>query len=138
MQIVLPMAALAIWTLLVLGLVPIVRVRASRQGRTHVKDYRYGESANVPGDVALPNRNYMSLLELPVLFYVACLVQMASGREDIVMLALAWAFVAARIAHSLVHLSYNNVLHRLAVFATGVALVLVMWLRLIWLVLEQG
>ena len=99
--ILLPMCVLAIWTILVLGLVPIRRVAASRAGRTHVKDYRYGESANVPGDVSLPNRNYMNLLELPVLFYAACLALVATKRVDQLYLWLAWAFVAARLVHSL-------------------------------------
>lgn len=71
--IVLPMAVLALWTTCVLLLILIVRARAARAGRVHIKDFRYGESANVPGDVSLPNRDYMNLLELPVLFYGACL-----------------------------------------------------------------
>ena len=38
-------------------------------------------------------------------------------------IALAWAFVVLRIAHSLIHLSYNRVVHRLAAFtASNVAL----------------
>jgi hypothetical protein len=131
-QIILPMGVLAIWTLMVLTLVPIVRVRATVGGRTHVKDYRYGESGNVPGDVSLANRHYMNLLELPVLFYVACLTLLAANLYDETMLWLAWAFVVVRIAHSFVHLTYNNVLHRLAVFATGALIVLVMWVRLVW------
>jgi hypothetical protein len=38
-----------------------------------VEDFKFGESARVPGNVSVPNRNLMNLLELPVLFYVACL-----------------------------------------------------------------
>ena len=37
-------------------------------------DFRYGESARVPGEVSIPNRNYMNLLELPVLFYAICVI----------------------------------------------------------------
>ena len=130
--ILLPMCVLAIWTILVLGLVPIRRVAASRAGRTHVKDYRYGESANVPGDVSLPNRNYMNLLELPVLFYAVCLALVATKRVDQLYLWLAWAFVAARLVHSLVHIGYNNVLHRLVAFGLGVMIVQAMWGRHLW------
>lgn len=128
--IVLPMAVLAIFTLFILALTALTRVRATAQGRTHIKDYRYGESPNVPGDVSLINRNYMSLLELPVLFYVAGLIDVAAGRNDEVLFWLAWAFVGLRLAHSFVHLAYNNVLHRFVVFAAGVTVVLVMWVRI--------
>jgi hypothetical protein len=44
--------------------------------------------------------------------------------------ALAWGFVIARVLHSLVHLLYNDVLHRLAVFSVGVIVLGAMWVRL--------
>jgi len=128
--ILLPACALALWTIVVLGLVPFRRVSASLAGRTHVKDYRYGESANVPGDVSLANRNYMNLLELPILFYFVCLSLVATNRVDQTYVYLAWAFVAMRVVHSLVHLTYHNVLHRLMVFAVGNILIAVVLLRL--------
>ena len=38
--------------------------------------------------------------------------------------AVLWAFVVLRVVHSLIHLSYNRVVHRLAAFtASNVALV---------------
>ena len=67
----LPMAILALWTMTVLLLVPIARFKAGRQGLVSADDFRYGESARVPDSVRLPNRNFMNLLEVPVLFYVA-------------------------------------------------------------------
>lgn len=133
--IVLPMATLAIWTLLILSLIPVVRIRAARSGRVGAKDFRYGESTSVPGDVSLPNRAYMNLLELPVLFYIACLVVLATKRDDVWVLSLAWAFVASRIAHSLIHLLYNDVLHRLVAFGIGVVLTAAIWLWLFVLAL---
>lgn len=131
-EIILPMSVLALWTLLVLALVPFTRMRAAVAKRVHIKDFRYGESPNVPGDVVLPNRDYMNLLELPVLFYAACLTLLATNRVDQTMLALAWVFVASRIVHSLIHLTYNNVLHRGAVFSFGVTIMFAMWSLLLW------
>lgn len=132
-QIVLPMSVLALWTMLVLGLVPLLRFRAGRAGRVHIKDFRYGETANVPGDVSLPNRNYMNLLELPVLFYAASLTVLATNRTDESMVMLAWAFVALRIVHSLVHMTYNNVFHRAVIFGAGMFMVFAMWVKhLVW------
>ena len=65
----LPAMLLMLWTLTVLLLVPIRRVRAVMQQRLTPQDFSHGESANVPPDVALPNRVFMNLLEVPVLFY---------------------------------------------------------------------
>ena len=41
--------------------------------------------------------------------------------------ALAWAYVALRIVHSAIHLSYNRVVHRLAVFALSNAVLGMLW-----------
>jgi hypothetical protein len=109
-----PVAALAALTFAVLLLIPYVRFKAAFQGRVTAKDFRFGESANVPPEVALPNRNLINLLELPVLFYVACVIFYVTSSVDGLALTLAWSYVALRAAHSLVHLSYNNVFHRLA------------------------
>lgn len=136
-EIILPMSVLALWTLLVLLLVPVRRAGATRTGRVDITDFRHGESENVPGDVSIPNRNYMNLLELPVLFYAACLVILASNRYDHVGYTLAWAFVATRIVHSLIHLTYNNVLHRTAAFGAGVVIVAALWINLLLWVLDK-
>ncbi|MBA3810661.1 MAG: hypothetical protein H0X27_03260, partial [Caulobacteraceae bacterium] len=64
-----PMGALALLTFIVQLLIPFRRFRAAAGGRVTVADFRFGESASVPGDVSIPNRNYMNLLELPTLFF---------------------------------------------------------------------
>ena len=76
------------------------------------EDFRYGESARVPPEVAIPNRNMMNLLELPVLFYVACLIYYVTDRVNGAALALAWTYVGLRIAHSAIHVTYNRVRDR--------------------------
>jgi hypothetical protein len=124
-----PVAALVALTFAVLLAIPVARFRAAFRGEVKAKDFRYGESANVPGAVALPNRNLMNLLELPLLFYVVCIALYVTRTVDGLALGLAWAYVGLRAAHSVVHLTYNNVLHRLAVFAAGNVVLLVIWIR---------
>ena len=88
-----------------------------------------GESSAVPEPVRLPNRNYMNLLELPILFYVGCLALYVTDRADAVMCTLAWAYVALRALHSLIHLTYNNVIQRLSVFALSNFVLATLWIR---------
>ena len=126
-----PMAVLALWTLTVLGLVPIARVKAGRAKRIVTSDFRYGESPNVPDDVRLPNRLFMNLLEVPTLFYFACVVFFVTQQVDSLALWLAWGFVALRLLHSAVYLTYNHVPHRAIVFGLGNFVVVAMWVRLL-------
>ncbi|HYG25303.1 MAG TPA: MAPEG family protein [Caulobacteraceae bacterium] len=126
-SIFLPVLALAALTILVLMFAAGKRFRAAGAGHVTPGDFALGESANVPGHVALGNRNYMNLLEIPVLFYVVCLALYVTGTVDGLAMNLAWAYVALRLIHSLVHLTYNNVIHRLAVFAISNFVLTALW-----------
>ena len=121
------MVALAALTFVVLLLIPIARFRAAARGEVTARDFRYGESANVPGPV--PNRNLMNLLELPVLFYIACLAFYVTGTTSASAVYLAWTYVGLRALHTAIHLSYNNVFHRLYAFAASNVVLAVLWIR---------
>jgi hypothetical protein len=124
-----PIAALAGLTFAVLLLIPFQRFKAAGQKRVVANDFKLGESANVPPEVSIPNRNYMNLLELPLLFYVVCLgifvTQAATPRG----VAFAWTYVALRALHSGVHLTYNKVLHRLVFFALSNVVLITLWVQ---------
>lgn len=87
---------------------PFRRIRAVRAGLVRVRDFKFGESAEVPGHVSIPNRNYMNLLELPILFYVVGLMYFVASRVSTVVLILSWAYVAARCVHSAIHLTQQR------------------------------
>jgi hypothetical protein len=127
-----PLTVLVFWTLIVLLQIPLRRFRAALKGEVGPGDFRYGESARVPPHVTLANRNYMNLLELPALFYAGCVVAYVTQHVDHVLVLLAWVYVALRVAHSLVHLSYNDVMHRLTLFALSNFVLLAFWGRLAW------
>ena len=129
-QILKPMLALGALTFAVLLRIPWVRVRAARAGLVTADDFKLGESRSVPSEVQLPNRNYMNLLELPTLFYAACTVLFALRRVGSVELSLAWSYVALRAGHSIVHLTYNHVAHRLCLFASSNVVLGVLWVRI--------
>jgi len=126
-----PVVAMASLTFAVLLLIPVRRFRAGAAGLVAFDDFRYGESARVPPEVAIPNRNMMNLLELPVLFYVACLACYVADRVDSTALTLAWTYVALRIAHSAIHVTYNSVRDRLAVFAASNVALIMLWTNLL-------
>lgn len=125
-----PVCALVLLTFLVLLMIPFRRFRAGFAGKVTYKDFAHGESANVPPEVSIPNRNYMNLLEAPTLFYVACIVAFVAKVVTPGIISLAWAYVGLRVVHSLIHLSYNKVRHRLAFFAASNVVLAVLWVRI--------
>ncbi len=114
-----PMGVLAGITFFVLLFVPARRMFG---GRSEVQNSATGD---IPGGTHNPN--FADLLEMPVLFYIVCLMTILAGRVDDTMLWLARIYVALRAAHSAVHLSYDKRAHRAALFALSNFAVLAMW-----------
>ena len=123
-----PTFALAAWTFLVLLLIPLVRVRSALQREIGPDDFKFGESPSVPSYVSIPNRNFMNLLELPMLFYVVCLLLYVTAGATNQTVEIAWAYVVLRVLHSVIHLSYNHVIHRLVVFSLSNVALVSLWL----------
>ncbi|MDR2173229.1 MAG: MAPEG family protein [Burkholderiales bacterium] len=122
-----PALVLMLWTFLVLVQVPIRRFGAYFFGKRVVADdFKYGESSNVPADVALPNRIFMNLVEVPVIFYALVLIAFVTNEVNHVTVGLAWLYVALRFAHSLIYFTYNRVVHRFAVFTASNLVVITM------------
>ena len=97
-----------------------------------VASLRYYETYNSdmpPEWVERPARTFMNLLEVPLLFYVVCVLMLQTGRWDSVQLSLAWLFVALRYVHAIVYIAINDVPLRFATYAMGCITVTVIWWR---------
>ncbi|ECD4469496.1 hypothetical protein E1A38_25345 [Salmonella enterica subsp. enterica serovar Kisangani] len=103
-----------------------LRIKAVKAGRVSIGQFRLN-TGEIPNDMAQAARNYSNLFETPVLFYIAGTIAIAMDVESLELLIFAWGFVVARLAHSWIHLTYNNVIHRLWAFMAGNFCVLVMW-----------
>lgn len=132
LQILQPAAVLALFTVLVLLLVPIKTAKAIAGKKIGLNDLKLGVSSVGLPDVCIPNRNYMNLLELPMIFYVASLLIFVINKVDVVFIYLAWTYVMLRVIHSGIHLSYNNVLHRGLIFALSNGVLSVIWIRILF------
>ena len=89
------------------------------------------QGEEIPDLVIKTSRNVANLFEVPVLFYTAGVLYVALEISDSVPVTLAWLFVIARVIHTGIHLSYNNVMHRLIVFGLGNLSVLGMWISIV-------
>lgn len=81
--------------------------------------------------------NYSNLFELPVLFYTAILLTLILMIQDSILVILAWAFVISRYLHSLVHITYNKVMHRFSIFLFSSFVLLAFWVRLGWIIMDS-
>lgn len=129
---------LAIFTQVLLSLIVMVIMGRRRFAAARAKEIKMQQFAtmtldNAPESVIAAGRNFTNQFEIPVLFYVASLAALALNQVSLVLVAIAWVFVATRIIHSIVHLTSNHLRSRFRVFLMGCVTVLVMW---IWLLLS--
>jgi len=125
------MFVLVILTMVIMVLTARVRIESVQSGTVPQSYYSLMEGHDIPDFVAKTTRNFNNLFEVPTLFYAGGAVYLALDQAGQLPIISAWIFVAARVMHSIIHLSYNNVLHRLVIFAIGNLSVLVMWLGIV-------
>jgi hypothetical protein len=121
-----PIVALVAWSLVMMAWMYATRFPAMRRKGISLKG-RVGSRPGVLDGVVEDHvqwkaHNYNHLMEQPTLFYAICLVLAVIDRDGGLHgapLVLGWAYVAFRIAHSLVHATTNVVLIRFSLFLAG-------------------
>jgi hypothetical protein len=126
-RLVYPMAAMVLLTACVLVILFRSRVRAVRKGQVSIQYFRIYQGEVESEDSAKPSRHFINLFEAPTLFYAACVTAMVVRDENIAVLALAWIYVAARVAHAFIHLGGNRIRYRLRAYFAGWLALVAMW-----------
>ncbi|MGH8134935.1 MAG: MAPEG family protein [Steroidobacteraceae bacterium] len=80
--------------------------------------------------------NFRNLFEVPVMFYVLCVAIAITGGSTPGLMLAAWIFVGLRALHSLIHVSYNRVVHRFLVYAASTLLLFGMWVMFLQRILQ--
>jgi len=115
----------------VIGIITVtLRIQSVKNGEVKIKYYRTMQGQEVPDMITRTSRCFNNMFELPVLFYVVCTLFIVSNIHSTVAIVLAWLFVLVRVVHTVVHLTYNNVLHRMIIYLVGSALVVALWVHL--------
>ena len=116
---------LAVWVYMYSRRIPFILGRKLTQADMA----KPGELARLsPAAVSNPSDNLKNLFEMPVLFYALVLFLVSTQRVDHWYLAAAWAFVVFRIAHSIVHCTFNLVLLRFSLYLVAS---LALWFMLV-------
>jgi len=126
-NLLLPMFAMVVLTLVVGGITFVTRVRAVMSGRVDIRYFKTFNFGEPPEDVVKTQRHFANLFEVPVLFYAGCLAGMITGTQGTTALAFAWLFVIARVIHAWIHLGSNRTMWRMRAFMIGTFAVSALW-----------
>lgn len=120
MNMLAPMLALIVWTFVIWFWMYATRIPAMAAAKINpakVKDK--SALAALPPRVNWIADNYNHLHEQPTVFYALCVYTHLVGQGDDINVWLAWAYVALRLAHSLVQCTTNFVPVRFYIFAAA-------------------
>ena len=126
-----PMFFMVLLTFAILLFTLRIRLTSVRRVEVSLSYFSMFQGEEIPDLVIKTSRNVANLFKVPILFYTAGVLYVALEMSDSVPVTLAWLFVIARVIHTGIHLSYNNVMHRLIVFGLGNLSVLGMWISIV-------
>ena len=134
----LPLLAQVLLTFIVMYIMG--RKRVDEIKKKNINPQKTNIRANSSGvfkDAATASDNYHNQFETPLLFYVAIMLTLMLMIQDYVIVFLAWAFVGLRYVHSFIHITYNRVMHRFAVFIFSSLVLFALWFRLGWILVNS-
>lgn len=126
-QIFLPCVALVTLTAIVWVRLYVERIGEMRTRHINPQAIATAKESSQALQHVRASDNFSNLFEVPVLFYVLCISLAVTQTVSPLFIWGAWAYVALRAAHSLIHLTYNRVMHRFYAYAASTFLLFIMW-----------
>jgi hypothetical protein len=107
------------------------RVQEMRQKRLHPQEAATSKTMAANLENIQAADNYRNLFETPVLFYALVACAVAAPYAPPWLVIGAWCYFGLRVIHTIIHCTYNNVMHRLAAFAIGFVLLVGLWIAFV-------
>ena len=126
-KLIYPMATMVLLTFIVLAAMLRGRIRAVRTGEASAGFYKTYQEGGEPREAAQFTRHVANMFESPTLFYAACVAGLVTGQNSMVMLVLAWIYVALRAIHAYIHTGSNKLQPRMRVYFASWLVLLGMW-----------
>jgi len=108
------------------------RIASVKSGAVNAQYFKFMEGQEVPEIITKTTRCFNNQFEVPLLFYVGCLLYISLGVESTIGVLFAWVFVLMRYAHAYIHLTYNHLIHRMASFWLAFFSTMGLWLNLLY------
>ncbi len=129
-QILYPLFAMAALTFYITIRLARVRMRAVIQHGLQATYFKYNQGGEPPEFMLRTEQHYVNLFELPVLFYVVCLLAYVTSSVDLLTVLLAWLFVGSRCLHTYIHIRLNKLLKRRRIFIFSTFVLIALWCEL--------
>ena len=117
--ILLPVLTLAFWTFIIFAIMAPARFYFLRMKHPQTAAHTKNLKGLLPPWTERVADNYNHLFEQPVVFYAIALSIAVINNIEPLMIQLAWVYVALRVLHSIVQITFNFVPLRFTLFVTS-------------------
>ena len=118
-SILLPVLTLAFWTFIIFAIMAPARFYFLRMKHPQTAAHTKNLKGLLPPWTERVADNYNHLFEQPVVFYAIALSIAVINNIEPLMIQLAWTYVALRVLHSIVQITFNFVPLRFTLFVTS-------------------
>ncbi|BFM15322.1 hypothetical protein R50073_15050 [Maricurvus nonylphenolicus] len=129
-----PFFGMMLLTLLVWGLMYVRRLSFLQRQGLDPQEFVTPEKITglVPESTNAASNNLKNLFEMPVIFYALCLYLESNQLVDNTYVMLAYGFLIFRVLHSVIHCTYNRVMHRFSCYLISSVLLWAMLIRIVF------
>ena len=101
--------------------------KAVLNGEIDIRHFRLFDS-KIPENLQSISQHYKNMFELPLLFYILCILFITYENWTKFDVIIAWGFFFFRFLHSLVRISNTNVELRFGLFIGSFVMLLIGWI----------
>ena len=128
MTIVHPLIGMVVLTLLVAIRLLYFAINSTLTGKLHIKQFRIYDG-EFPKDFQSARQHYKNMFEIPILFYILCILFIINNNYTQFDVIVAWGFVLFRVLHSLARIPNRDVNLRFGLFAGSFIMLVIGWIN---------
>ena len=128
MTIVHPLIGMVVLTLLVTIRLLYFSINSTLTGKVHIKQFRIYDG-EFPTNFQSARQHYKNMFEMPILFYILCILLIINNNYTQFDVILSWGFVLFRVLHSLARIPNRDVNLRFGFFTGSFITLVIGWIN---------
>tara|TARA_B100001758_G_scaffold113622_1_gene97319 strand:- start:33 stop:413 length:381 start_codon:yes stop_codon:yes gene_type:complete len=108
----------------------IIAVNLVQTKQVHIKQFKMFDG-EIPQYALNAREHFKNMFEIPILFYVLCIISITTNNYSQTDVNIAWGFAISRLLHTVVRIPNKNVIMRFTFFVIGLFFLGIGWIRFI-------
>ena len=125
-----PLIFMIVLSILVTLRLIFIAIQLLIRRKVHIKQFKLFDG-DIPKHALAARAHFKNMFEIPILFYVWCILLIVNESYTQIDVFIAWGFAISRLLHSIVRIPNKDVYVRFFFFMIGLMLLSVGWVRFI-------